>query len=86
MSMFKRRMIVRYFRPEDEADGRRVVFTYMLAAETHSAGGFTIHLTGMNPSPAEGELLAGDMHIRDTGDVLTALLGAERGSTATMRD
>jgi hypothetical protein len=77
MSTFKRRMIARYYRPGDEAAGRRAAFAYMLVAEAHPAGGFTVHLTGMNPSPTEGELPAGKMHIRDTDDVVTALLGAQ---------
>jgi hypothetical protein len=77
MSMFKRRMIVSYYRPGDEAAGCSAAFTYMLAAEAHPTGGFTVHLTGMNPAPTEGELPAGKMHIRDTDDVVTALLGAQ---------
>ena len=77
MSMFKRRMIVRYYRPGDEAAGRRSTFTYMLAAEARPSGGFTVHLTGMNPTPVEGELPAGQIHIGDTDDVETALLGVQ---------
>lgn len=77
MSTFKRRMIVRYYSPGDEASGRQATFTYMLSAEAHAAGGFTVALTGMNPTPTEGELPAGKMHIRDTDNVETALLGAQ---------
>jgi len=77
MTMFKRRMIVSYYRPGDEVAGRPATFTYMLAAEVHPAGGFTMHLTGMNPSPVEGELPAGIMHICETDDVEAALLGAQ---------
>lgn len=76
MSAFKRRMIVKYYRPGDEASGRRATFTYMLAAEAHAAGGFTIYLTGMTPPPAEGELPAGKMHIH-ADDVVTAILSAQ---------
>lgn len=77
MGTFKLKMIIRYYSPGGEASGRRATFTYMLAAEAHAAGGYAVHLTGMNPTPIEGELPAGKMHIRDTDDVETALLGAQ---------
>lgn len=73
---FKRQMIVKYYRPGEEAVGR-VFYHYLLSAEAHPVVGYTVHVTGMNPTPVEGELPAGTMPIRNTANVEEALLGAK---------
>lgn len=77
MSTEGKRLLIRYYRPGDEAAGRRSTYSYMISAQTHPTNGFTVSFTGMNPGPVEGELCAGHMQIRDTTAVEVALLGAK---------